>query len=165
MANLVAADEMFFKNYEPKMKNRFIMRMGDTGIPSFLINKVSRPNLECGEVVIDHINIIRKLKGKCKWADITMTLYDPIVPSGAQAVMQWVRTSHESVTGRDGYLDFYKKDLEIDVLGPVGDKIEKWTIKGAYIKTANFNDLAWSEGEAFTTIDLTLGIDYAVLEY
>ena len=58
-----------------------------------------------------------------------------------------------------------KKDLEIDVLGPVGDKIEKWTIKGAFIKTANFNDLAWSEGEAFTTIDLTLGIDYAVLEY
>ena len=30
--------------------------------------------------------------------DVEITLYDPIVPSGAQQVMEWVRTSHESLT-------------------------------------------------------------------
>ena len=153
---------MFYTAFEPKVQNRFLLEVD--GIPSFIMKKVSRPQIECGEVVLDHINIIRKMKGKCKWGDITMTLYDPIVPSGAQAVMEWVRTQHESVTGRDGYADFYKKDLNIFVLGPVGDKIENWSVKGAYIKTAQFGDLDWST-ETAVEIQLTLGVDYCVLEY
>jgi hypothetical protein len=162
MANLIENDKIFYTPYEPKVQNRFILTVD--GIPSFIMKKVSRPQLECGEVVLDHINIIRKVKGKCKWGDMTMTLYDPIVPSGAQAVMEWVRTAHESVTGRDGYADFYKKNVTIDVLGPVGDKVEKWTVWGAYIKTAQFGDLDWST-ETQVEISLTLAMDYAVLEY
>ena len=162
MANLIENDKMFYTPYEPKVQNRFILQVD--GIPSFIMKKVSRPQIECGEVVLDHINIIRKVKGKCKWGDITMTLYDPIVPSGAQAVMEWVRTQHESVTGRDGYADFYKKDFDIFVLGPVGDKIENWKVKGAYIKTAQFGDLDWST-ETQVEISLTLAVDYCVLEY
>ncbi|CAB4143706.1 Bacteriophage T4, Gp19, tail tube [uncultured Caudovirales phage] len=162
MANLIENDKIFYTPYEPKVQNRFILQVD--GIPSFIMKKVSRPQIECGEVVLDHINIIRKVKGKCKWGDITMTLYDPIVPSGAQAVMEWVRTQHESVTGRDGYADFYKKDFDIFVLGPVGDKIENWKVKGAYIKTAQFGDLDWST-ETQVEISLTLAVDYCVLEY
>jgi hypothetical protein len=162
MANLIENDKIFYTPYEPKVQNRFILQVD--GIPSFIMKKVSRPQIECGEVVLDHINIIRKVKGKCKWGDITMTLYDPIVPSGAQAVMEWVRTQHESVTGRDGYADFYKKDFDIFVLGPVGDKIENWKVKGAYIKTAQFGDLDWST-ETQVEIQLTLAVDYCVLEY
>ena len=162
MANLIENDKMFYTPYEPKVQNRFIMQLD--GVPSFIMKKVSRPQIDCGEVVLDHINLIRKLKGKCKWGDITMTLYDPIVPSGAQSVMEWIRTAHESVTGRDGYADFYKKDFDIFVLGPVGDKIENWKVKGAYIKTAQFGDLDWST-ETQVEIQLTLGLDYCVLEY
>ena len=33
---------------------------------------------------------------------------------------------------RDGYADFYKKDVNFFMLGPVGDKIEQWTLKGAF---------------------------------
>lgn len=162
MANLLENNKIFYTPYEPKVQNRFILTVG--GIPSFIMKKVSRPQLECGEVVLDHINLIRKVKGKCKWGDITMTLYDPIVPSGAQAVMEWVRTQHESVTGRDGYSDYYKKDFDITELGPVGDKIGNWKIKGAYIKTAQFGDLDWST-ETQVEIQLTLALDYAILEY
>jgi hypothetical protein len=46
--------------------------------------------------------------------------------------MEWVRLSHESVTGRDGYSDFYKKDIRFNALGPVGDVVEEWICKGAY---------------------------------
>lgn len=162
MANLIEQNEIFYTNFEPKVQNRFILALD--GIPSFIIKKVSRPQLECGEVVLDHINIIRKMKGKCKWGDITMTLYDPIVPSGAQAVMQWVRTAHESVTGRDGYADFYKKDFDIFALGPVGDKIENWKVKGAYIKTMQMGDMDWAT-ETQVEIQLTLAVDLCVLEY
>jgi hypothetical protein len=75
---------------------------------------------------------------------MTLSLYDPVTPSGAQAVMEWARLAHESVTGRDGYSDFYKKDLQLDILGPVGDVVSQWVIKGAYCKTATFGEYDWS---------------------
>ena len=162
MAEILEFNEMFYTNFEPKMKNRFIMEIG--GIPSYLIKTANRPNIQFEEVVLDHINLKRKLKGKGTWQDIEITLYDPIVPSGAQAVMEWIRTSHESLTGRDGYADFYKKDIDIYMLGPVGDKIENWKIKGAFILNAQFGDLDWTSNDP-AEITLTLAMDYAILEF
>ena len=134
------------------------------GIPSYLIKKIARPSVEFGEVVLDHINMKRKLKGKANWANVTCDLYDPVTPSGAQAVMEWVRLSHESVTGRDGYSDFYKKDIHIHTLGPVGDVVEEWILKGAFVSNANFGDMDWATAEA-TTISITMNMDYAILNY
>jgi hypothetical protein len=94
-----------------------------------------------------------------------MTLFDPITPSGAQAVMEWTRLHHESVTGRDGYSDFYKKNLVINVLGPVGDIVSEWVIKGAFIKTANFGDLSWDDENTALNIELSIGMDYCVLNF
>ena len=62
-----------------------------------------------------------------------------------EKVMEWVRTSHESITGRDGYYDFYKKDIQCYLLGPVGDKIEQWTLSCLLINNAVFNDLDWTK--------------------
>lgn len=163
MADLLNANEIFYRNWEPKTKNRFILYMD--GIPSFLIKKCKRPTVTSEKKNLDHINTQRYFKGKTTWDNVTMELYDPVVPSGAQAVMEWVRLSHESVTGRDGYQDFYKKDLTVNVLGPVGDKVEEWTMKGAFITSADFGEGDWSDtGEAFT-ISLTVSVDYCILQF
>ena len=162
MAEVLEFNEMFYTNFEPKMKNRFIMNID--GIDSYLIKTANRPTITFEPVTLDHINVKRKLKGKGEWQDVEITLYDPIVPSGAQQVMEWVRTSHESLTGRDGYADFYKKDVNFFMLGPVGDKIEQWTLKGAFITNAAFNDLDWASNDP-AEITLTLSYDYAILEF
>ena len=162
MAEVLEFNDMFYTNFEPKMKNRYIMEID--GIASYLIKAANRPSITFEPVVLDHINVKRKLKGKGEWQDIEITLFDPIVPSGAQQVMEWVRTSHESITGRDGYADFYKKDIDIYMLGPVGDKIENWKLKGAFINNAVFNDLDWASNDP-SEISLTLSYDYAILEY
>lgn len=78
--------------------------------------------------------------------------------------MEWVRLSHEAVTGREGYSDFYKKDVTLQMLGPVGDIVEEWVLKGAYIKQANFQSLDWSSSDPMT-IDVTLRYDYAILQF
>ena len=158
----ISANEIMFTAFEPKVQNRFIMYID--GIPAYLIKKAASPSMEAGEIVLDHINIYRKVKGKVKWGDMSLELYDPITPSGAQSVMEWVRLSHESVTGRDGYSDFYKKDLTLDVLGPVGDIISEWVIKGAYVKSANFGEFDWSTDSALT-IQMTIAMDYCVLNF
>jgi len=162
MAEILEFDKMFYTNFEPKMKNRYIMEID--GIQSYLVKAGNRPQINFEKVTLDHINVKRQLKGKGEWQDLEITLYDPIVPSGAQAVMEWVRLSHESITGRDGYADFYKKDIDIYMLGPVGDKIEQWKLKGAFILQANFGDLDFASNEV-ATITLTLSYDYAILEY
>ena len=161
-ANLVAENEMFFTNFEPKMKNRFIMYLD--GIPTYTIKKITRPTITQESKAIDHINLRRFVKGKTVWNPITMTLYDPIVPSAAQAVMEWVRLHHESVTGRDGYADFYKKDIVVNMLGPVGDKVEEWIIKGAFITEVNFGDADWATDDILT-IDITIQPDFCILNY
>jgi len=162
MAEILEFDKMFYTNFEPKMKNRYVMEIDN--IPSYLVKAANRPTIQFETVTLDHINVKRKLKGKGEWQDITITLYDPIVPSGAQAVMEWIRLGHESITGRDGYADFYKKDIDFYLLGSVGDKIEQWKLKGAFISQANFGDLAFDSNEP-ATIELTLSYDYAILEF
>jgi hypothetical protein len=154
--------EIMFTAFEPKVQNRFIMYID--GIPSYLVKSVASPQFEANEIILDHINTYRKVKGKVRWSDMSMTLYDPVTPSGAQAIMEWARLAHESVTGRDGYSDFYKKDLVLNVLGPVGDVVSEWIIKGAYVKNANFGAYDWSNDTA-VSIDLTIAMDYCVLNY
>ena len=162
MAILSSAD-MFFTAYEPKLKNRFIFYID--GIPAYLVKSADKPKYVAEEVVLDHINVKRKVKGKSDWSNITCTLYDPVTPSGAQAVMEWVRLHHESVTGRDGYSDFYKKQLTIDVLGPVGDVVSEWIIQGAFIKSATFGDFNWDDDATALNISVTIGMDYCVLNF
>ena len=162
MADLIDPSEIMFTPFEPKVKNRFIMYI--EGIPAYLIKTGNRPAITFEEIVLDHINVKRYVKGKGAWDELEITLYDPIVPSGAQAVMEWVRLHKESVTGRDGYSDFYKKDITINVLGPVGDKVEEWTLKGAMIQAANFGDMGWENNEP-ADITLSLRYDYAILQF
>ena len=160
---VINPNEIFYTAFEPKQANRFILYMD--GIPSYLIKQVSAVTLQQGVVTLNHINVERKVKGKSTWQNVTMTLFDPITPSGAQATMEWVRLHHESVTGRDGYSDFYKKDLTINVLGPVGDIVSEWIIKGALITEASFGDYNWDTENAAQEITMTVQPDYCVLNF
>jgi hypothetical protein len=159
---VIDQNEIFGVAFEPKVKSRFIMYI--EGIPAFMVHAGSRPTIAFEDITLDHINIKRKIHGKAEWQDITITLYDPIVPSAAQAVMEWVRLSHESVTGREGYADMYKKDITINTLGPPGDIVEEWILKGAYVKQAQFGDMSWSES-AVIDVQLTIRYDYAILQF
>jgi len=135
------------------------------GVPAYIVRKVSRPEIRQDTIKVPHINTVRFVKGVSVWQPMTLTLYDPVVPSGAQAVMEWVRLHHESVTGRDGYAEFYKKDLTLQVLGPVGDKVEEWIIKGAQITRASFGDLEWNDTSDNIAIELEVQPDYCILNY
>ena len=156
-------NEIFFTAFEPKQANRFVLYVD--GIPSFMIKEVGDIKISQEVVTLNHINVERKVKGKSKWDNVSMTLFDPITPSGAQAVMEWVRLHHESVTGRDGYSDFYKKDLTFNVVGPVGDIVSEWVVKGAMITDASFGDYNWDDDGTAVNIEMTVQPDYCVLNF
>jgi len=162
MAKIIETNEMMFTAFEPVQKFRYIMDI--EGIPTYMIKSSAQPSYTAGEVQIPHINVEFFVKGKSHWDEMTITLIDPITPSGAQIAMEWIRAHHESVTGRDGYADFYKRDISLNLLGPVGGVIRSWTLKGAFVKSANFGDLAW-DSEDLNTIEMGLRYDYAILNY
>ena len=162
MANLVSEQELFFTAFEPKTQNRYILTLD--GVPSYLIKKIERPKLTQEVKKLDHINLQRYVKGKSIWGELSFELFDPIVPSGAQAVMEWVRLHHESVTGRDGYAEFYKKDIIINVLGPVGDKVEEWILKGCQITKVEFGEMAWEKDDP-ASIALSIQPAFCILNY
>jgi hypothetical protein len=156
-------NEIFFTAFEPKQQNRFLMLVD--GVPAYFIKGVGAISLTQGEVTLNHINVYRKVKGKTTWGNVQLTLHDPISPSGTQTIMEWVRLHHESVTGRDGYSDFYKKDVTLNVLGPVGDIVSEWVLKGCFIVDANFGDYSWDTENTAQSITMTLSPDYCILNY
>ena len=163
MADLLSNDDMFYKMWEPKTKNRFVMMID--GLATFLIRKTDRPKWTQERKTVDYINLQWFYKGKTTWSEISIELYDPVVPSAAQQVFEWFRLSHESVTGRDGYQDFYKKLVTIQVLGPVGDVVEEWSLKGAFPTDFDGGDLNWTDTGDAVAITLKLSYDYALLQY
>ena len=162
MAETLSVTEMIPNKFEPKRKNRWGFAI--EGIDAFILKSASRPTFNIGEQEINFINAKRYIAGKMTFDTMSVTLHDPIAPSGAQQVMEWIRTHYESVSGRAGYADFYKRDCQIKMLDPVGTVVELWDIKGAFLTSANFGDLSY-DGEDPADISLSIRFDNCVLQY
>ena len=114
----VTGSEIFYTPFEPKTINRFMCYI--PGIPSYLIKEITRPS------------VTRKY-GKWVWNPIRIRVYDPIVPSATQLFYKYLMQDYPA-----------KFNMTIEVLGPVGDSVEKWEIKNAEISEVDFGNLNWS---------------------
>jgi len=162
MAETLSVTDMLPSKYEPKRQFRWVLQI--EGLDAFLMKTAARPSISQNPITIDYINTKRYLAGKAEFGTMEVTLYDPIAPSGAQQVMEWIRTHYESVSGRAGYADFYKRDIQLKLLDPIGTVVELWDVKGAFIESVNYNSLDYSNAEAMM-INLTLKFDNCVLQY
>jgi hypothetical protein len=162
MAETLSVQDMLPNKFEPKRAYNWVLAI--EGIDAFLVKSAARPSFNMGEKEIDFINQKRYLTGKFNFDTLSVSLHDAIAPSGAQQVMEWIRNHHETVSGRSGYADFYKRDIQLKMLDPVGTVIELWDIKGAFITTANFGTLDYTSDEVMA-IELTLRFDNCVLQY
>lgn len=163
MAETLSVTDMLPNKFEPKRGYRWVLAI--EGIDSFLVMSTKRPDAQIGSTDIKFMNTYRKISnGKVVWSSISVELHDPIAPSGAQQVMEWIRTHMESVSGRAGYADFYKRDLQLKLLDPIGTVVELWDIKGAFISSANFGGLSYSSDDLMK-ISLTLEVDNCVLQF
>ena len=46
----------------------------------------------------------------------------------------------------------------------IGDKVEEWTLKGAFIQTADWSDMDYASNDV-AQVSLTLQYDYAILQF
>jgi len=163
MADILTVDQMLANTAEPKRKHQWILSLA--GLDAYTCMTATRPGGGTfNEQVIDYINSKRYLAGKFTPDDFALTLWDPLAPSAAQKVDQWVKLCYEQLTGRAGYSAIYKKDFEIKLLDPPGGVAEKWQIKGGWIKVVKYNNLDYKD-DTPVNIDLTIRYDQAVLLY
>lgn len=162
MAETLSVTDMLPNKFEPKSKFRWLFCI--EGIDAFLMKEAARPKMDNEVQEIGWINATRYVSGKIKFGTIPVVLNDAIAPSGAQQVMEWIRLHYESVSGRAGYADFYKRDIQIKVLDPVGTVCELWDLKGCLIKSVDFQDLKYDTSDV-QTISLEIQPDNAVLQF
>lgn len=162
MAETLDVASMLPRKFEPKYNNRWVFAL--EGIDAYLIKSAARPSITVASVTMDYINSQRHVAGKVTFGDITVALHDPIAPSGAQQVMEWVRTHFESVSGRAGYADFYKRDAQLKLLDPIGTVIELWDMKGCILTSADFGGVSYG-GQEPLEISLGIKFDNCVLQY
>ena len=133
------SEEMMFTPFEPKCKNRFVAYMDD--VPSFVMKGIKRPMATVKD-------------GEYSWDNLEIVLYDPIVPSTAQAMYSFIR---DKVTHFD--------KIKIQCLGPVGDVVEEWSYKNCEILSIDFCHLDWNFKGDPSTIKVILKVGEVVLEF
>lgn len=145
MADILNTDVMLANTYEPKRKFRWLLAID--GIDAFVCKTTARPQMTFEETVIDYINTKRYVAGKMAYSPMNLTLHDPVAPSAALKVMEWIRLAYEVQTGRMGYASFYKKDITLKVLDPQGAVVEHWDLRGAWVQDSNFGDLDYASSD------------------
>lgn len=162
MAETLDVTDMLPTKFEPLSQRRFVFAI--EGIDAYLIKTGARPTFEIAEIAIPWINSTRYIAGKTTFGTLDVTLHDAIAPSGAQQIQEWIRLHFESVSGRAGYAEFYKRDIQIKMLDPVGNVVQLWDIKGSLIQNASFGSLDYGSDE-LAEISLTIRFDNCVLQY
>lgn len=108
--------------FEPKMSSRFLTKItnqkNENIVQSWVIFQTDRPSFNLEQTGIKRYNpfIIR--------------MYDPIVPSTAQAIELAVHNQDEW-------------NIHISILGPVGDTVEEWEIHDAKLCSVDYSTLDW----------------------
>lgn len=162
MAETLDVTQMLANTYEPKRQFRWIMEID--GLDAFTARTGTRPSKNFESVTIDYINQKRYVAGKGEWQPMEFSLYDPIAPSAAQKITQWLRLVHDDPTGRMGYAEMYKRNFSLKLLDGLGNVVEKWNIIGAWPMEIQWGELDYASSDN-VTVTFNLRMDECRLEF
>ena len=157
----------------PKLQYRFRVSLENFGIskPTTELTKqvvdVARPNVEFEQITVDIYNSKVFLAGKHTWQAITLNLREDANGNVQQLVGEQLQKQFDfyeqasAASGAD-----YKFNTRIEILdGGNGqlqpNVLETWELYGCFVKSANYNQLAYSSNEV-VTIQLSIQYDNAL---
>lgn len=163
MAELLDTNRMLAPAFEGQRQNRWIIEW--EGLDAWTAKSFARPSISFGEVPVHYINSIRYYQGKFEPQTLSLSLYDPIVPSASQKVMEWVRLSYEQLTGRAGYKEFYTaRGFKLKMLDGPGAVVQQWDFINLFITAVNFGTLDYASAD-MAMVELTLRYDSFIMQF
>lgn len=162
-----------FQQFEPNVSFRYELSMSPFNSIRYLCKAINLPSIDQGEIVIDYINTDFKVKGKSRWQDVTLQIYDAVgsgpsgtnVAAGPKEIHDWLLKHHDSLQGKDDWAfpsgGGYKRSATIKVLEPDGvTNAYHWDLTGVFISAINFGSMDWATEDAVIA-EITLKYDYA----
>ena len=158
----------------PKLQYRFRVQFrgfgpNDSTVTSLTkqVVDVTRPNLTFENIVLDVYNSKANIAGKHTWEPVTLTLRDDINNEvqrvvGLQLQKQFDFMEQSSAPAAGSYkfiTDIEMLDGGNGAAGPV--VLEKFSLVGCYLESANYNSLNYATNEA-VTITLSIRYDNAI---
>lgn len=156
----------------PKHKNRWrvtFANMGggeDSQPVSMQAVVVARPKLNFEKVTLHRYNSVSYIAGKHSWDPMRLTLQDDINGTASAVVQaqlqkqQWLIGAEGQWLAAAGEGSLYKFVTYLDMLDGNDQVIEKWTIEGCYLESADWSELDYSSSEP-VTIELSISYDHA----
>ena len=157
---------------QPKLKHRWRVTFANLGGGtdsqplSMQAVTVSRPSVTFDEIQLDRYVSRAFVAGKYTWEDMSLSVEDDVTGTAARVIQeqmqkqQWLVGAEGPWLAAAGEGSLYKFVTYLDMMDGNEQVIEKWTVEGCWIKTANWNDLDYSASEA-VKIDLTIRFDHA----
>ena len=159
----------------PKRNFRFLVQLGDDVV--WWAKTVSTPSYDVGEVEHNFLDNKFYFPGRVSWSEVSMTLVDPVSPDAVKKTNEYVIGAN--IAGGPNYKVKQESDLEttvskskavaalgsvtITILDAGGNAIETWGLRNAWIKSAKYGDLDYSNDD-LRTIELAIRYDWAECE-
>ena len=162
---------------DPKRKFRFTVTF--TGIDasqggSFLwyAKTATKPSFAVNAAEHKYLNHTYHYPGSVTWADVSITLVDPVEPDMTATFADILQASGYQVPSDPTKLTSISKAKSASALGSViitqidsdGNELDKWTLMNAFVQDVKFGDsLAYGDDE-LVELSLTMKYDWATCE-
>jgi len=165
------------ENATAKRKYRYVLKVQKTNkgvgptntkFESWLISKVTRPSFSITEATHAYLNHTFYFPGRLTWNDVSFTVIDSVNPDSQGQLMGMLAASGyqlprniASPAGK-GTIDKASSivDVQIESIDAGGATIDRWTLKNAWILSANLGEYDYSADDLMS-FDVTLKYDYA----
>lgn len=158
---------------QPRLKDRFRVRFanfGGGGVDSqplsFQLVTVDKPKLSFTEVEVNRYNTRAWVASKHEWQPLNMTVEDDVTGTAAQVIQQQMQRQQWLIGAEGPFMakaaegSLYKFVTIIESLDGGERVTERWICEGCWIKTADYGDLSYNDGEK-VEIKLEVRFDHA----
>ena len=167
--------EKFWANsaLEPKRKHRWLLYLGGTDVPVYVVKTVSKPSFTINPA--EHVFFGHKFyyPGIVTWDPIDVTLVDPVDPFvGKELYKSLTRGGYRTpdvteggaafTISKEGATGVLNGQVRIEQLGADNGEIETFKLWNPWIQSVKFGDLAY-DSDDMVEITLTLQYDYATI--
>jgi hypothetical protein len=157
---------------DPKRAYRFLVDIGKMpNGATWYAKSCKKPEISISTIEHNFLNHKFYYPGRAEWAEVTVTLVDPVSPDAAINTAALIRASGYNPPKNVNDAATISKQAATTALGQVrisqinslGDAVETWTLWNPFIIGVTYGDLDYSSDE-MTEITMTLRYDWAIIE-